>query len=87
MLSASTSMPCSSIACRRTDTCVAMSRSGGSVGPPSFWFISARASGTAQCACTSTVLTRLPLTTISRRRPCARDGRGGHQVATDEGEQ
>src|SRR5262249_44884160 len=31
----------------------------------------ASASGTAQCACTSTVLTRLPPTTTSRRRGCA----------------
>src|SRR5262249_14554774 len=33
------------------------------------------ASGTAQCAWMSTVLTRLPLTTTSRRRPCACAGR------------
>ena len=39
--------------------------------------ISAMASGTAQCACTSTVFTRRPLTTTSRRRlpDCARAAR------------
>ena len=56
MLSASMSMPCSSIASSRAASSVAMSRSGRSAGPPSFRFISANASGTAQCACTSTVL-------------------------------
>src|SRR5439155_11545954 len=74
MLRASTSMPCSSIACNRTATCVAVSRSGRSCDPPIFRPISASASGTAQCACTSTVFARLPLTTTSRRRPCARAG-------------
>src|SRR6266853_3589108 len=61
MLSASTSMPCSSIA--RMRSC-AMIRDWVSTFSP----ISAIASGTAQCACTSTVLTRRPLTTTSRRR-------------------
>src|SRR6185369_2252173 len=37
-------------------------------------FISASASGTAQCAWTSTVLTRRPFTTTSRRRAWARAG-------------
>ena len=84
MLSASTSMPCSSIARSRVATSVAMSRSGRSVGPASFRLISASASGTAQCACTSTVLTRLPLTTTSRRRALGPRGRSGHEVAADE---
>src|SRR6266852_99056 len=61
MLSASTSMPCSSIA--RMRSCP-MIRDWVSTFSP----ISAIASGTAQCACTSTVLTRRPLTTTSRRR-------------------
>src|SRR5438034_715226 len=74
MLRASTSMPCSSIARSRVDTSVAMLRSGRYNGPPNFKFISASASGTAQCAWTSTVFTRLPLTTTSRRRACARAG-------------
>src|SRR2546429_1699190 len=60
MLSASTSMPCSSIARRRS---CPMTRVWGSTFRP----ISAIASGTAQCACTSTVFTRRPLTTTSRR--------------------
>ena len=72
MLSASMSMPCSSIMASRTPT-AAMSRSSRRPGPPSFWPISASASGTAQWAWISTVLTRLPSITISRRRP-GRDG-------------
>src|SRR6266849_2283639 len=60
MLSASMSMPCSSIA--RMRSCP-MIKVGSTFSP-----ISAIASGTAQCACTSTVLTRRPLTTTSRRR-------------------
>src|SRR5207248_2735804 len=76
MLSASTSMPCSSIARIRSDACVAMCSSGGSVEPgvDSFIPIRAMASGTAQCACTSTVLTRRPPTITSRRRAWARAG-------------
>src|SRR5262245_41242180 len=74
MLSASTSMPCSSIACRRTAICAAVSRSGRSCGPPNLSPISASDSATAQCACMSTVFTRLPFTTTSRRRPWARVG-------------
>src|SRR5467141_825380 len=76
MLSASTSMPCSSIARIRSDACVAMCSSGGSVEPgvESFIPIRAIASGTAQCACTSTVLTRRPPTITSRRCACARAG-------------
>src|SRR2546427_11849163 len=66
MLSASTSMPCSSI--RRIHSSAMTSDAGASFRP-----ISAIASGTPQCACTSTVFTRRPLTTTSRRRgACAR---------------
>src|SRR5438046_1104298 len=66
MLSASTSMPCSSI--RRIRSSATTSEAGASFRP-----ISAIASGTPQCACTSTVFTRRPLTTTSRRRgACAR---------------
>src|SRR5713101_6171047 len=61
MLSASTSMPCSSIA--RMRSCPMIKVWGSTFSP-----ISAIASGTAQCACTSTVFTRRPLTTTSRRR-------------------
>src|SRR5438093_476695 len=76
MLSASTSMPCSSIARSRSDTCVTMLSSGrvGGAGAPSVIPTRAIASATAQCAWTSTVLTRRPLTTTSRRRVCARTG-------------
>ena len=74
MLSASTSMPCSSIACRRSDTCVAMSRSRPERRAAELQVHSASASGTAQCACTSTVFTRWPFTTTSRRRAWARAG-------------
>src|SRR6266705_5498064 len=62
MLSASTSMPCSSIARMRSWP---MTRQWVPTVRP----ISAIASGTAQCACTSTVFTRRPLTTTSRRLP------------------
>ena len=63
MLSASTSMPCASIAAMRVlVSCI--SRPGASSG----WLITAAAAGTMQWACTSMVLTRLPLTTTSRRR-------------------
>src|SRR5713226_9528712 len=62
MLSASTSMPCSSIA--RMRSCPMIRVRGSTFSP-----ISAIASGTAQCACTSTVFTRRPLTRTSRRRP------------------
>src|SRR2546430_299797 len=66
MLSASTSMPCSSM--RRIRSSAMTSDAGASFRP-----ISAIASGTPQCACTSTVFTRRPLTTTSRRRgACAR---------------
>src|SRR2546429_230901 len=66
MLSASTSMPCSSM--RRIRSSAMTSDAGASFSP-----ISAMASGTPQCACTSTVFTRRPLTTTSRRRgACAR---------------
>src|SRR5215831_9568727 len=53
-----------------------MSSTGGrdEPGASSARFISAIASGTAQCAWTSTVLTRRPFTTTSRRRPCACTG-------------
>src|SRR6266852_8438322 len=69
MLSASTSMPCSSIARIRSAGCD-MSKVWGSTFLP----IRAIASGTAQCACTSMVLTRRPFTMTSRRRPCASIG-------------
>ena len=63
MLSASTSMPCASIAAMRVlVSCI--SNPGASSG----WLITAAAAGTMQWACTSMVLTRLPLTTTSRRR-------------------
>src|SRR3989454_490618 len=66
MLSASTSMPCSSM--RRIRSSAMTSDAGASFSP-----ISAMASGMPQCACTSTVFTRRPLTTTSRRRgTCAR---------------
>src|SRR5437867_982179 len=66
MLSASTSMPCSSMRWIRSS---AMTSDAGATFSP----ISAMASGTPQCACTSTVFTRRPLTTTSRRRgACAR---------------
>src|SRR5215468_6175242 len=72
MLSASTSMPCSSMARSRSATFVAITSTLGRFGcPVTFRPINAMASGTAQCACTSTVFTRLPLTTTSRRRGCA----------------
>src|SRR5882757_4664703 len=63
MLSASTSMPCASIAAMRALVSV-INKTGASSG----CLITAIAAGTAQWACTSTVLTRLPLTTTSRRR-------------------
>jgi len=61
MLSASTSMPWSSIARMRSWSMTSACGAG-------FMPIKAMASGTAQCACTSTVFTRRPLTTTSRRR-------------------
>ena len=84
MLSASTSMPCSSIARRRSAAFDIRSAGGETFRP-----IRAIASGTAQCACTSTVFTRRPLTTTSRRRArgasdpplicrAADEGDGGH---------
>src|SRR5947207_1400445 len=77
MLSASMSMPCSSMARSRPDTLVIMLSSGrvAGVGSPSFIPTSAIASATAQCACTSMTFTRLPPTIVSRRRPWARAGR------------
>ncbi len=63
MLSASTSMPCSSIAFRRSVGC-----DMSSVGVGSFMPSRAIASGTLQWAWTSTVFTRRPFTTTSRRR-------------------
>ena len=63
MLSASTSMPCASIAAMRV-LVSSINRPGASSG----WPITAIALGTQQWACTSIVLTRLPLTTTSRRR-------------------
>src|SRR5438105_1617572 len=63
MLSASMSMPCASIALMRSETRDCRRSSASTCRP-----ISAMASGNAQCACTSTVFTRLPFTTTSRRR-------------------
>src|SRR5882762_1875786 len=85
MLSASTSMPCSSIARSRSEAFWATCKRGGSdePGAPIFKPIRAIASGTAQCACTSTVFTRRPLTTTSRRRTaplaCARASRAARR--------
>ena len=42
----------------------------------------AAAAGTMQCACTSIVLMRLPLTTTSRRRGC--DAGGGAALVTPQ---
>src|SRR5580692_7909502 len=69
MLSASMSIPWSSIALMRSGE---ITSDGGCTFSP----ISAFASGTWQCACTSTVRTRFPLTTTSRRRcgACAHAG-------------
>src|SRR5262245_44622802 len=64
MLRASTSIPCWSMA-RMRSAGLDMRRASVSSALP----ISAMALGTAQCACTSTVFTRLPATTTSRRRP------------------
>src|SRR5262245_26251297 len=64
MLRASTSMPWASIARMRSSVLDMRSALVSSALP-----IRAIAAGTAQCACTSTVFTRLPLTTTSRRRP------------------
>src|SRR5580700_2862852 len=66
MLSASTSMPCWSITWMR-------SCSGDKCSSDGFGFtpISAIASGITQWQCTSTVFTRRPFTTVSRRRICA----------------
>src|SRR5947207_3091951 len=65
--------PCSSIARSRSEAFWATCKRGGSdePGAPIFKPIRAIASGTAQCACTSTTFTRRPLTTTSRRRACA----------------
>ena len=50
MLSASMSMPCSSMARRRSAGCVIMSTLGRFGWPVTFRFMRAMASGTAQCA-------------------------------------
>src|SRR6202171_347388 len=71
MLSASTSMPWASIAAMRSDSVAGTTRSGRMDGSPIFMPTSAMASGTAQCACTSITFTRLPLTSVCLRRPCA----------------
>src|SRR6185437_14339003 len=60
--SASTSMPCASMAARRAEV-LSISRPGASSG----WPMTAAALGTMQWAWTSMVFTRLPLTTTSRR--------------------
>ncbi len=71
MLSASTSMPCSSIT-RMRSAAFDMSSTFGKFGWPfTLSPMRAMASGTWQCAWTSTVFTRLPFTTTSRRRVCA----------------
>src|SRR6185503_17937030 len=62
MVSASMSMPCSSIALMRS--CIVVVSSCG----PNFRPISSIASGKPTCACTSMVFTRLPFTTTWRRR-------------------
>src|SRR5689334_17447564 len=61
MLIASMSMPCSSMALKRS---APTTRLGGRHFRPSI----AMTSGNTQCAWTSTVLTRRPFTTTSRRR-------------------
>src|SRR5450432_4481917 len=66
MLSASTSMPCASITWMRSWMDDRPSSGGFGFTP-----ISAIASGMAQWQCTSTVFTRRPFTTTSRRRVCA----------------
>src|SRR6185295_9851332 len=75
MLSTWTSMPCASIVAMRWAAALAMCRSGRSDGPPSLSPTRASASGTAQCACTSMTLTRLPETTVWRRAAWAPAGR------------
>lgn len=72
MLSASTSMPCASIAASR-----ALVSAISSPGASSGWPISAAAAGTMQWAWMSMVLTRLPAITVSRRRGCALGGGTG----------
>src|SRR6516225_3246728 len=64
MLRASTSTPSASISAIRSET-LDHRRPGASSG----WLITAAASGTIVWAWISTVLTRFPLTTTSRRRP------------------
>src|SRR5690349_11828754 len=49
------------------------------VGSPSFRPISAIASPTPQCACTSITFTCLPAIVVVRRRPCARAGRAANR--------
>ncbi len=72
MLSASTSTPSASISAMRSETL-----DHRSPGASSGWLITAAASGTTVWAWISTVLTRLPLTTTSRRLPgCADPCRG-----------
>src|SRR6516165_2309239 len=65
MLSASTSIPSASISAMRSERL-----DHNSPGASSGWLITAAASGTMVWAWISTVLTRLPLTTTSRRLPC-----------------
>src|SRR6266481_2622016 len=74
MLSACTSMPCASINASRS--CGApMSSFGRRPGGLAGGLITAIASGTAACACTSMVLTRRPVTETIRRAVCAAAGR------------
>src|ERR1700747_1037849 len=69
MLSASTSIPSASISWMRSETL-----DHNSPGASSGWLITAAASGTIVWAWISTVLTRLPLTTTSRRLACRARG-------------
>jgi hypothetical protein len=71
MLSTCRSMPCSSIAASRAASAAPICRSGRSDGPPSLRPMSAMASGTAQCACTSMTLARLPAMMVWRLCACA----------------
>src|ERR1700756_2065636 len=71
MLSASTSIPSASISAMRSERL-----DHNSPGASSGWLITAAASGTMVWAWISTVLTRLPLTTTSRRLPGPAPGPG-----------
>ena len=75
MLSASTSIPSASISRMRSAT-LDHKRPGASNG----WLMTAAASGTMVWAWMSTVLTRLPLTTTSRRLPCPALGPGAPEA-------